>query len=164
MFSSACHHDIITMKKPVNKTALALPSTIQPPPRKEDIINAMVERARVKHAEERQRLEALKEEAKEKLKAALTTALQLNPDNFSCKVDTWNGCCGLEFRLQVIPPHIEKLRKAYKEAPTLGLFDESAVKRKIREGMNTAGDRVKALLANPDAVKKLDAALTAISK
>lgn len=150
----------LTVTKPAS---LNLPA-MTPPSRKEDIINAMVERARLKHAEERQRLDQAKEAAKDKLKAALMAELSAKPESFSSKADTWNGCCELEFRLQIIPPHIEKLRKAYKEAPGIGGFDEAAVKRKIREGMNTSGDRVKALLANPDAVKRLDAALEAIAR
>lgn len=145
-------------------STIALPSTIQPPPRKEDIINAMVERARIKHAEERQRLESLKQAAKDKFQAALLAELKAKPESFQVKVDTWSGTAEVEYRLQVCPPHIEKLRIAYKQAPLLGLFDDAAMKRQIREGMNVAGDRVKALLANHDAVKKLDAALKAITK
>lgn len=152
------------MKKPVNTSALALPSTIQPPPRKEDIINAMVQRAFIKHGEEKQRLEAVKQAAKDKFQAALLAELKAKPDNFSVKVSSWGAAAEIEYRLEVCPPHIEKLRAAYKNVPTLGSFDEVAAKRQIRDGMNVTGDRVKALLANPDAVKKLDAALAAISK
>lgn len=134
-----------------------------PPPRKEDIINAMVERARVKHSEERQRLESLKQVAKDKFQAALLAELKANTESFTVKVDTFQGIAEVEYRLYPCPPHIEKLRASYRNSPTIGMFDESSVKRQIREGMNLGGDRVKALLANPDAVKKLDAALNSIA-
>ena len=150
-------------KTPVNKAALALPSTIQPPPRKEDIISAMVQRAFIKHSEEKQRLADLQQAAKDKFQAALLAELKAKPDSFSVKVSSWGAAAEIEYRLEVCPPHIEKLRAAYKSSPTLGSFDEVAAKRQIREGMSTSGDRVKALLDNPDAVKKLDAALEAIS-
>lgn len=145
------------------KLAIVKPRSINrpvttPPPRKEDIINAMVERARVKHAKERQKFEDLKQAAKDKFQAALLAELKAKPDNFSVKVSSWGAAAKIEYRLSC-PPHIEKLRAAYKNVPTLGGFDEASVKRQIREGMNTQGDRVKALLANPDAVRALDAAL-----
>jgi hypothetical protein len=150
------------MKPKTNKAALALPSTIQPPPRKEDIINAMVERALVKHQEEKKRLEEEKQVLKAKFDVAVLAEFKSNPANFNVRVCTYSPI-EIEHVMQVTPPSIEKLRKAYRDAPTLSGFDEAAAKRKIREGMNTSGDRVKALLDNPDAVKKLDAALEAIS-
>lgn len=147
-------------KLQIIKPAVANLPAITPPPRKEDILNAMVERARVKHQEEYDRLEKNKEGAKEKLKNALLELLKVSPSSFSTDIDTWCGCCRVEFTLENLPPHIEKLRKAYKDAPSIRGFDESAVKRKIREGMSAAGgDRVKALLDNPEAVKAMDAAL-----
>lgn len=142
--------------------ALALTSAIQPPPRKEDIINAMVQRAFAKHEEEKARLTKLRDEAEEKFKTALLDELKKHPENFDVCVHNYSKP-EVEYTISVIPPAITKLKEAIRQVPTIRHFDEVAVKRQIREGMNSAGDRVKALLNNPDAVKKLDAALEAIS-
>jgi multidrug efflux pump subunit AcrA (membrane-fusion protein) len=150
------------MKTPLN--TLALPSTIQPPPRKEDIINAMVERARVKHAEEEQRLEAIRNAAQSKLDAAVKKNLNEYPGNFTVRIRANYHQPDVIFEMVAVPPNITKLKADLRECKSLRPFDEAAVKRQIREGMNVAGDRVKALLDNPDAVKKLDAALKAITK
>jgi multidrug efflux pump subunit AcrA (membrane-fusion protein) len=152
------------MKTKTTSSAIALPSTIQPPPRKEDIINAMVERARVKHAEEEQRLEAIRNAAQSKLDAAVKKNLDEHPENFAICYRSNYHHPEVHFEMVAVPPNITKLKVELSACQRVRSFDEAAVKRQIREGMNVAGDRVKALLANPDAVKKLDAALKAITK
>jgi hypothetical protein len=155
------------MKKS-NKLALVKPSAISlpamtPPPRKEDIINAMLERARVKHEEESQRLKDEERAAKQKFDAALMAELKAHPEKFTIESKCWGGSAEVHYVLHTLSPNLEKLRIAYRTAPTLRSFDAVAVKRHIRESMSTAGDRVKALLDNPEAVKKLDATLARIN-
>lgn len=144
-------------------TALTLPK-IQPPPRKEDVINAMVERARVKHEEERVKLANNRAEAEKAAEKAIVDELKKNPQNFEMRVvGIEYGRAEVEYRLTVQPPHIEKLRLAVVRSPRLGNFDAAAMKRQIRAGMDTAGERVKALLADPSAVKALDTALAHVT-
>jgi hypothetical protein len=149
------------MKPKTPSTALALPVT-QPPPRKEDIINAMVERARVKHQTESDKLSAQKKAAEETLEKAVMEQLRSTPEAFESSVSCWGNSATIDFRIRVLPPHIKKLQEAVNKVPRLASFNHVEVKKQIREGMNTAGDRVKALLDNPEAVKKLDQALESI--
>lgn len=151
------------MKTKTTSSAIALPTTIQPPPRKEDIINAIVERARVKHDEEGQKLEKLRKEAVNKFNAAVLEELRKNPSNFTVQVCNYHRP-EVQYTMEIVPVAITKLKEAIRQVPSIRGFDAVAVKRQIREGMNSASDRVKALLANPDVVKKLDAALNAITK
>jgi CO dehydrogenase/acetyl-CoA synthase gamma subunit (corrinoid Fe-S protein) len=150
------------MKNKTTSSAIALPANIQPPPRKEDIINAMVERARVKHAEENQRLQAIRAAAQSKLESAVRKNLADHPENFTVEVRDYRQPA-VTFEMVAVPPQIAKLKAELRECQSLRNFHDASVKRQIREGMNVAGDRVKSLLANPDAVKKLDAALKAIT-
>lgn len=146
----------------VKPAAINLPATT-PPPRKEDIVNALVERARVKHQEERDALEKRRDNARDELDKALEAEFWSKPSNFEKRTSFWGGSAEIEFKLRVIPPHIVKLRKTLNDIPHLGAFDPVAVKKKIREGMKaSSGERVKALLANPAAVKALDATLEQI--
>lgn len=150
----------LTIIKPA---AINLPATT-PPPRKEDIINAMVERARVKHEEERQKLTVQHQKAKKEFDDAVIEELKKNPDSFEITVNHWQTSAKVEYRIRVIPPHLTRLKRLLDAVPSVGSFNPQEVKRQIREGMSTAGDRVKALLENPTAVKALDAALNEMQK
>lgn len=158
------------MKK--NKLAIVKPAAINlpattPPPRKEDIINALVERAMVKHQEEYDKLEAKRATAIDAFNTAILAELTTNRENFECRVSGAEGSWKpeVEFRLNVMPPRIQKLREAVKAIPRMKMFDAVAVKRQIREGIaGQTGDLVKALLANPDAVRALDATLEQLNK
>jgi multidrug efflux pump subunit AcrA (membrane-fusion protein) len=150
----------LTVTKPA---AINLPA-MTPPPRKEDIINAMVERARVKHAEESQRLEAIRSATESKLNAAVKKNLDEHPENFTIRIRANYQQPEIHFEMVAVPAAITKLKLELSACQRLRSFDEVAVKRQIREGMNVAGDRVKALLNNTDAVKALDAALAGIVK
>ena len=147
----------------VKPASVNLPATT-PPPRKEDIINAMVEQARVKHTEEQQRLEAIREAAEAKLDAAVKKNLDEHPENFTISYRSSYSSPEIHFEMVAVPASITKLKAELRDCKGLRSFDAVEVKRKIRAGMNTAGDRVKSLLANPDAVKALDAALESITK
>lgn len=140
-------------------TSLVIPASLVPPPRKEDIITAMTERALVKHQEEQERLEKLRNEAEEALNAAVLQDLKQNPKNFKLRVSAGYNNPEVEYSMLVVPPHITKLKAALRACPCLRSFDFAATKKRIREGMNTSGDRVKALLNNEQMVKTLDAAL-----
>lgn len=141
-----------------------LPAT-QPPPRKADIICALVERARVKHEEESQSLMAKRTAAEELVSAAIVAEFEKNPKSFQRIVSHRSSRCEIELTLRVVPPHITKLIAAKNNLPQVRSFDPAAIKRDITAKLSggIAGDRVKALLASPDAVKKLDATLEALS-
>jgi hypothetical protein len=141
-----------------------LPAT-QPPPRKADIICALVERARVKHEEERQKVVAQIQEATKKIQAACIEELSKNPAHFEVSCSTYSNSFRLEYYAKCIPPHIARLIQAERSIPRLRSFDPAQVKRDITAKLSggIAGDRVKALLASADAVKKLDATLEALS-
>lgn len=139
-----------------------LPAT-QPKPRKEDIINAMVERARVKHTAESASMQDAKNAKKKKVYDAIKALLASHPEQFEITVNFWNTQGAVEHRCASFPPKIVALIRDANNAPTMRLFDASAVKAQIRAGMDTAGDRVKALLSDTGAVKALDAALEAIT-
>lgn len=148
-----------------NASTLSLPPTA-PPPRKEDIINAMVERARIKHSEEVLKFLTKRNAAKEALDEAIMLELQNNPKAFESSIDRcYSNRISVLFDCRVIPPHLKKLQDAYNNIPCLGSFDAATVRRKIREQYSKVGtgDRVKALLSNPEAVKALDAALERIA-
>lgn len=152
----------LAIAKPSSVATLSLPPTA-PPPRKEDIINAMVERARVKHGEEKQKLEAQREAALKELNAALLLELKSKPDSFTIHFHSQYHCPEIEYVLNVVPPHIHKLREKLKGVPSVRCFDAAEVRRKIREQFTGAAtDRVKALLSNPEAVAALDTALEKI--
>ncbi len=152
----------LAIAKPSSAAILSLPPTA-PPPRKEDIINAMVERARVKHEEEKRKLEVQREAALKELNAALLLELKNKPDSFTIHFHSQYHCPEIEYVLDVVPPHIHKLREKLKSVPSIRFFDAAEVRRKIREQFTGAAtDRVKSLLSNPEAVAALDAALEKI--
>ena len=141
-----------------------LPAT-QPPPRKSDNICALVERARVKHEEERLKSQRLIAEANNKIQAACIAELSKNPGSFDVSHSTHSCGFYVQYSARSIPPHIFALIKAERAISRVRIFDPAAVKRDITAKLSggIAGDRVKALLASPDAVKKLDATLEALS-
>jgi len=149
--------------KPATSSVLALPPTA-PPPRKEDIINAMVERARVKHEEQRQEHIARREKAVNELNEALLKELKDKPESFCINFHGSYHAPEIEYILDVVPPHIRKLREKVRDIPGMSGFDAVEVRRKIRDQYQaSSSDRVRALLASPDAVKALDAALAKIA-
>ncbi len=150
------------MKPKTTSTALSLPAT-QPPPRKEDIINAMVERARVKHQAEASKLSSKRSAILSSLNNAVQADLAKNPENFDIRVRGSYCSPEVTYGMKSVPAYIKKLQKEYDESPTMRNFDEQQVKRNIREGMSSSSStRVKALLDSPEAVKKLDQALESI--
>lgn len=149
---------------PASSAIGSLPAT-QPPPRKTDIICALVERARVKHEEERLKSQKLVAEAESKIKAACIAELSKNPSHFDVSHSTYSYGFHVQYSARSIPPHIGALIKAERAITRVRSFDPAQVKRDITAKLSggIAGDRVKALLASPDAVKKLDATLEALS-
>jgi len=149
---------------PATSTLGTLPAT-QPPPRKADIICALVERARVKHEEERLNcLNAIKE-AEAMTKAACIAELSKNSKAFEVGVHTHSYGFSVNYRIGVIPANIKKLIDAERALPRVRSFDPAQVKRDITAKLSggIAGDRVKALLASPEAVKKLDETFEAMA-
>lgn len=123
----------------------------------------MVERARVKHGEEREKLRLEKVALQKKAEEAIIALFNESPQLFVQSVDCWSQSADIKFGLSKLPPKVQAAVSAGRNAPTLSPFDATEVKRSIRAGMYAGGDRVKALLDNPEAVKALDAALEAIS-
>lgn len=140
-----------------------LPIT-QPPPHKKDIINALVERARVKHQEHADVFKNKRLEAEQFAKDAILKELVDNPSNFRVRVSPEYNHPEIEYSLEVVPPHIKKLRDAIRAAPLISGFDAAAaVRRDITNKMaQGSSDRVAALLASPEAVKKLDETLQSL--
>ena len=149
--------------KALTVAAPQLPAT-QPPPRKADIICALVERARIKHEEENNILIKRRREAEDAAKEAILKELKDTPENFDVYVRPTYHHPEVEFLMKVIPPHIKKLREAIESVPSTRNFDPAQVKRDITVKLSggVIGDRVQALLANPEAVKKLDETLESI--
>lgn len=149
-----------TNAKKSASSALILPQTIIPKPRKEDIITAMVERARVKHeqavAEYKEKQEALTA----KIEAAAKAAFDRSPPTPKFNISSYRELFNVELEFRVESPLITSLCKQHKELRHPGFFSAPDVRRKIRDGMT--GERtngVQALLNSPDAVKALDASL-----
>lgn len=152
-----------TNAKKTTSTALTIPQTITPKPTKNDIINAMVERARVKHAEEFQKMNAAKVAAEEKIKTLAMQEFASNPPKPKITICGWSGSRRVDVEFQVRSPELTKLIATYDGMPTMRGFDEVAVRRQIRDGMGSVkGAAVQALLANPEAVTALDASLAHI--
>ncbi len=149
---------------PASSTLGNLPAT-QPPPRKADIICALVERARIKHHEEYHAIIKQRNVANEAVNAAIVAELEKSPQSFNCTVQYYSGRAEVEYSMRVIPPHITKLIAARNAVPAPRQFDPAQVKRDITAKLSggIAGDRVKALLTSPEAVKKLDETLEALS-
>lgn len=140
--------------------ALAIPAAVQPKPRKEDIINALVERARVKHEAEAKMLKDRREKALDNLNHAVKSHFWANPSKWTDNVTTWTNRVEIEFRCADVPAKIKALQQALGEIPSIRAFDAVEVKRRIREAMGQGkGAAVKALLGNAEMVKKLDQTL-----
>lgn len=160
------------MKAKSNKLALIpassalgnLPST-QPPPRKADIICALVERARVKHEAEREEVRKKKEDLQKKAEESIITLFKESPHLFTQHVNYCSQSAEIEFRLATLPKSVQAAVTSARNAPTMYGFDAAQVKRDITANLSggIAGDRVKALLSSPEAVKKLDETLEALS-
>lgn len=151
---------------PAASSLSSLPAT-QPPPRKADIICALVERARVKHQEEVNAYKAQRENAEKAAADAIVQELKNNPGNFEIRVTCITSAYSkpeVEYTMKSVPLHIKKLRDDACKVPSMRPFDSAQVKRDITAKMSggIAGDRVKALLSNPDTVKKLDETLEAM--
>lgn len=146
--------------------ALASPATVQPKPRKEDIINALVERARVKHEVEAKEIEKQREKLEMDLREAVKAHFRANPSLWVENVTSWSGRLRtliIEVRCADVPAKIKQLQNKFNQLPSLTAFNAVEVKRRIREAMSQGkGASVKALLGNAEMVKKLDQTLKAI--
>lgn len=144
-------------------TALVIPSTLVPKPNKNDIINAMVERARVKHEAEAKAKKEAKEAAGKKIEEAAAAEFARHQPSPRYVIHTWSNSRRVELEFQVTSPFITKMIAAYDAMPTLRPFDEKQVRLAIRKGMNDIRPNgVYALLENAEAVKTLDASLAHI--
>jgi len=144
-------------------------AVMQPPPRKSEIVAALVERARVQHAEE---MKAKTQQA-DALWAGVTQlvlkefrAAIANPDA-NLRVNLWGGqnmCVNWD---GVATPEIRKANEAYKKVRAgITSFDPKRTKQEIlfAMGTETTTERVQKLLTDPESVKKLDGILASLGK
>ena len=153
-----------------NTTALALPSTatITPKPTKTEIIEAMVERARIKTKEENDRRAALREKLMVKIKKEALKAIKgMTPvvDQYSHHIDPDRRYCTVTYT-PIKTPELSSLLNEYHEIGGRIHFDVAETRKAIRAELTTKRDvsaGVQLLLANPEIVKSLDAAIEKIS-
>ena len=152
---------------------LAVPETVNPGlvnmavPKlsKNELLTALVERARIKHEEEKAAARLLVDQTSERLKQAVLERLREYPDDFDVTFKEYN--CSVVSTPKVIPPRLLRLQEEYQEAccKSPGWFDADGTRRKIRaamDGTSTSSQRIQAVLGNMEAVKSLDAALDAV--
>ena len=140
---------------------LAIPASINPKPRKSDIIKALVERARQRHVNmvaDKQKKVKL---AKAQLEEALLVELKNHSANFDISFSSHGYTPSVEYQIKVIPPHIKALQKEVVKADTyIPPFNATQVRKEIEASLaGRSADPVKAMLANTDMVQKLDSIL-----
>lgn len=152
-----------TANKTASTTALApvkpqpLIAKLQPPPRKEDVINAMLVRAREKFQAEKalRDVEITQMEAEIHRLAFAEMKKHKGLKPVSVYIDQYDEC--VDFKFEIKSPEIKGLVLKYCELKrTKPTFDEKATRQMIRESLDTSGQRVAAILSNPDAVKQID--------
>lgn len=149
------------MKNKQTTTAIVLPAT-QPKPRKEDVLNALVERAREKHAKQAKELHEKRTAAQDAVEKEARRLLDEQMGKQDPSFDLpWKHSHSKKVAVtfRVTSPKLDKLLQAYFAVPSLCNFDAVKVKRELREKLAPDSARVDALLKNPDAVKALDAML-----
>lgn len=139
------------------KASLAKIETIVPKPTKTEIINAMVERARVKHELDEKARQMQADALKSKI---LTTARKLMK---TAKADDgdiryWNNSQRVVFTTQVSSPELIEMIKQHEKICCRFSFDPKRAKEAIRAKLNNEPSRVN-LLSDPEAVKAIDAKL-----
>jgi hypothetical protein len=147
------------MKK--TSTAIVLPAT-QPKPRKEDVLNALVERAREQHSKEAATMEEARQTALTACETEARKVLDAEISKLAPSFDLpWKHSTSkrVAITFRVSSPRLNKLVQDYNALPSMRNFDPVAVKKTLRERLAPSSERVDALLKNPDAVKALDAML-----
>lgn len=140
-------------------TTSSLPAT-QPRPRKADIIAALVGRAAVKHYEMKKQADQKRETKRAEITEFLKSEMATNPQNFDVRLSSAQYTPELEFTIKVIPAGLKKLQEELCKLPDIRDFDSSRSKREIISALgDDEASRVKALLSNAEAVKKLDETL-----
>lgn len=158
------------MKATTKKTALIVKkpelgiAKLQPPPRKADIINAMLARAREKFTTEQALRNAEREEIEKDIHALAFVEMRkqkgLKPS--SIYIDKWD-CC-VDFKYEIKSPEIKAMIAKHQQLGDKRTFDERATREAIRRSLDTTHERVAAILSNPDAAKQIDRMLADISE
>jgi len=150
------------MKPKTTTLALAtssLPAN-QPRPRKADIIAALVERAAAKHYEVKKQADQKREAKRAEIAEFLKSEMAVSPHNFDVRLSSAQYTPELEFTIKVIPAGLKKLQEELRKLPDIRDFDSPRAKREIIAALgDDEASRVKALLSNAEAVKKLDETL-----
>ena len=153
---------------------LAVPETVNPGlvnmavPKlsKNELLTALVERARIKHEEESAAARLLVDQTSERLKQAVLEHFRSSPpDDFDAFPREYD--CSVVFVPKSIPPHLTLLQEEDRAAcrKTPGIFIEGLTRRKIKAAMDgslPSSQRIQAVLGNTEAIKTLDAALDAL--
>ncbi len=148
-----------TKSKAIIVAAPQLPAT-QPKPRKADIIAALVERAATKHYEVKKQADQKREAKRAEITEFLKSEMAVSPHNFDVRLSSAQYTPELEFTIKVIPAGLKRLQEELRKLPDIRDFDSTRTKREIIAALgDDNAARVKALLSNAEAVKKLDETL-----
>lgn len=144
------------MKTPNTTTAVAIPqfSKVSPKPTKTEILEALVQRAKVKHDLE-------EESRKIKAKSAYDRIIKisgelLKKDAYKAYVYTVStGGQYVQYKIEAKSPELTKAIIEYGKVQYGSSFDYQATKRLLREKLAGAPERCR-LLDSPEAVQALD--------
>ena len=149
------------MKKQATTTALTLTSVqaIVPKPTKNEILDAMVTRAKVAHDAENDRRAKLRDAVQKKIQAAAIKAAKgKNPKVSIYVYSTGSSHCDVKVS-NVTTPELEGLFAEYQASARL-VWDEKEVRTAIRQELSGVGKQSPTrLLDNPEAVAAIDAML-----
>lgn len=139
------------------KNSLAKIDKMVPKPTKTEIINAMVERARVKHEldEKSRRIQA--DALKGKI-IKLADKLRKTAAFREPSINSYSSNPHVEYEVRVSSPELTELMKQWDEVRRGRAFDPKQAKEAIRAKLNNEPARVN-LLNDPEAVKAIDAKL-----
>ena len=150
------------MKKQATTTALTLTSVqaIVPKPTKNEILDAMVTRAKVAHDAENDRRKKLREAVQKKIETAALKASKGMKSTVSIYVYSHRTGSHCDVKVSnVTTPELEGLFAEYQASARL-VWDEKEVRAAIRNELAGVGKQSPTrLLENPEAVAAIDAIL-----
>jgi hypothetical protein len=144
----------------------AIAESITPPPKRHEVIAAAVKRAEQLFNEERGKRIVERDKSKLKLDAEIMKELKHQQKNLAPRVSYWSDGNKVDVGYSlVVSPELKSKVQAHKklEEGTYRRFDEKETRRSVTEAMRggSPGDRVSAILSNPETVKALDTILLA---
>lgn len=148
-----------TIEAEVTTTSLALViPPLVPKPTKTELVDALVDRAALKHAADSKINSDKKEALSKKIFTLALKRMTKSEKPYQQYIRSSRNTPGVEIAWFVTSPEIEAAIKERDAIPWLGGFERSVIKRKIRESLATQPpSRPNPLLTNPTAIKALDA-------